>query len=279
MNKVRVARYLRDLNRLADYLKRVGVTSLSELSPQLLSSFVVDTAPKLAPNTRRDLCGVIRTFLRFLYRERIVDEDLSVTFEVPKLFRLSNVPRSITWGEVRRVLQTVDRRTVRGRRDYAILLMLVTYGLRACEVGNLTLDDIDWKNERLQIPDRKAGNCTAYPLAGIVAEALIDYLKNGRSETAERRFFLRVVAPQDPLGAGGVSASVALYLQKAGIKVHRAGSHSLRHTCVQRLIDAEFPLKTIGDYIGHRRPQSTEVYAKVAIETLREVAMGDGEAL
>jgi site-specific recombinase XerD len=131
MNKLTVARYLRYLNRLADFLKRVGVTSLSELSPQLLSSFVVETAPKFARNTRRDLCGVIRTFLRFLHRERILAEDLSVTFEVPKLFRLSNVPRSIAWAEVRRVLEAVDRRTMRGRRDYAILLMLVTYGLRA----------------------------------------------------------------------------------------------------------------------------------------------------
>jgi integrase/recombinase XerD len=279
MKKLTVARYFRELNRLADYLKRVGVSSLSELSPQLLSSFVVETAPKFAPNTRRDLCGVIRTFLRYLHRERILDEDLSVTFEIPKLFRLSNVPRSITWGEMRKVLKVVDRRTVRGRRDYAILLMLVTYGLRACEVANLTLDDIDWRHERLQIPNRKAGNCTAYPLAGVVAEALIDYLKNGRPETSERRLFLRVVAPAGPFGSGGVAASVAHYLQKAGIKVHRAGSHTLRHTCVQRLIDTEFPLKTIGDYVGHRRSQSTEAYAKVAIETLREVAIGDGEAL
>src|SRR5215472_16740521 len=138
MKKLTVARYLRELNRLADYLKRVGVTSVNELSPQLLSSFVVETAPKFAPNTRRDLCGVIRTFLRYLRRERIIAEDLSVTFEIPKLFRLSNVPRSITWGEVRKVLNVVDRRTVRGRRDYAILVMLVTYGLRACEVANLT---------------------------------------------------------------------------------------------------------------------------------------------
>ena len=99
-------RYLRELNRLADYLKRVGVSSLSEMSPQLLSSFVVDTAPKFAPNTRRDLCGVIRTFLRYLHRERILDEDLSVTFEIPKLFRLSNVPRSITWGEMRELLRS-----------------------------------------------------------------------------------------------------------------------------------------------------------------------------
>jgi len=76
------------------------------MSPQLLSSFVVDTAPKFAPNTRRDLCGVIRTFLRYLHRERILDEDLSVTFEIPKLFRLSNVPRSITWGEMRELLRS-----------------------------------------------------------------------------------------------------------------------------------------------------------------------------
>jgi len=279
MNKPTVACYHRYLNRLADYLKRIEVISLRDLSPQLLSSFVVEAVPGLARTTRRDLCGVIRTFLRFLYRERIAAEDLSVTFEVPRMFRLSNVPRSITWEEVRRVLEVVDRRTVRGRRDYAILLMLVTYGLRACEVAKLTLDDIEWKHERLQIPDRKAGNCTAYPLAGVVAEALIDYLKNGRPQTTERRFFLRVIAPHGPIGNGGVASSVALYLQKAGIKVHRGGSHTLRHTCVQRLIDAEFPLKTIGDYVGHRRSQSTEVYTKVAIATLREVAMGDGEAL
>src|SRR5260370_42545606 len=110
-----------------------------------------------------------------------------------------------------------------------MLRRVVTFGFGAWEVGKRTLDDIDWKRERLQIPDRKVGNCTAYPLAGVVAEALIEYLKNGRPETAERRFFLRVVAPQGPLGTGGVGASVALYLQKAGIKVHRAGSRTLRH--------------------------------------------------
>jgi len=76
-----------------------------------------------------------------------------------------------------------------------------------------------------------------------------------------------------------VAASVAHYFQRAGIRQHRAGSHTLRHTCVQRLIDAEFPLKSIGDYVGHRSPQSAEIYTEVAIATLREVAMGEGEAL
>jgi integrase len=68
-------------------------------------------------------------------------------------------------------------------------------------------------------------------------------------------------------------------LRKAGIKVARPGSHTFRHTCIQRLVDADFPLKTIGDYVGHRCPSSTEVYTKVAVETLRAVALGDGEEI
>jgi site-specific recombinase XerD len=159
------------------------------------------------------------------------------------------------------------------------LLFLVTYGLRAHEVAKLTLEDIDWKRERFQVPERKAGHATAYPLAGVVAEALIHYLKRGRPETEDRHLFFRVVAPRSPITPATVSSSVAFYLQKAGIQVRKGGSHTLRHTCVQHLVDAEFPLKTIGDYVGHRSPESTRIYTKVAIEALREVAMGDGEAL
>lgn len=206
-------------------------------------------------------------------------QDLSGAVEMPQMYRLANVPRSITWDEVRRLLEVVDRRTVRGRRDYAILLLLVTYGLRAHEVARLTLDDIDWKRERLQVTERKAGHATAYPLAGVVGEALIDYIKCSRPETADRHLFFRALAPRAPISAAAVSSSVAHYLHSAGIQVHRPGAHTLRHTCVQRLIDAEFPLKTIGDYVGHRSSQSTQIYTKVAIASLREVAMGDGEAL
>ena len=103
-------------------------------------------------------------------------KDISGVVEHPQTFRLSGIPRSITWEEVRRVLESVDRRTPTGRRDYAILLLLVTYGLRAREVAAPTLDDIDWRNERLRIPERKAGHSTAYPLSSVVGEAILDYL-------------------------------------------------------------------------------------------------------
>jgi len=274
-----ISRYLHHLNGFGAYLKRAGVTLLKELSPALLASFVIDSAPKWAPTSRVNFCSELRVFLRFCHRERIVGQDLSAAVEMPQVYRLAAVPRSITWDEVRRMLEVVDRRTVKGRRDYAILLLLVTYGLRAHEVSKLTLDDIDWERERLQVPERKAGHSTAYPLAGVIAEAIIDYLKQGRPETADRHLFIRTLAPRAPISNGAVSSSVAVYLKKAGIQVHRPGAHTLRHTCVQRLVDAEFPLKTIGDYVGHRSSQSTQIYTKVAMASLREVAMGDGEAL
>jgi site-specific recombinase XerD len=233
----------------------------------------------MARTSRRDLCGVLRVFLRYCHRERIVSQDLSAAVEMPQIYRLADVPRSITWDEVRRMLEAVERRTVRGRRDYAILLLLVTYGLRAHEIVKLTLDDIDWKRERFQVPERKAGHWSVYPLAAVVADALIDYLKNGRPQTTDRHLFFRTVAPRHPITSAAISSSTALYLRKAGIRVHRPGAHTLRHTCVQRLIDAEFPLKTIGDYVGHRSADSTKIYTKVSIAALREVAMGDGEAL
>jgi integrase/recombinase XerD len=193
------------------------------------------------------------------------------------VYRLSTVPRSITWAEVGAVRGGIDRRTPSGRRDYAMLLLVVTYGLRAREISGLSLDDIDWKRERLAIPERKAGHSTAFPLSPAVGAALADYLQHGRPETADRHVFFRAAAPVRPIGTAAVSCRARDYLLKAGIQVPRPGSHTLRHTCVQRLVDGGFPLKTIGDFVGHRSAKSTEVYAKVDVENLREVALGDGE--
>ena len=268
------------LDRFEAYLRRIGVESIQALSPAILSAFVVERAGTgLAKSTVRDCAGVLRVFLRYAHREGVLASDLSAAVGWPQVYRLSNIPRCISWADVNRVLAGVDRRTEAGRRDYAILLLLVTYGLRGREVAALTLDDVDWKRERLAIPERKAGHSTAFPLSVVVGEALLDYLQHGRPETSDRHVFFRSVAPRRPIGTAAVSSRAAHYLLKAGIDVPRPGSHTLRHSAVQRLVDADFDLKTIGDFVGHRSPRSTEVYAKVAVEALREVALGDGEAV
>jgi site-specific recombinase XerD len=274
-----VLHYRHHLGRFEDYLRRIGLTELSALSPAVLGAFVVEQSRRLARTSVRDLCGVLRVFLRYLHRERVVSKDLTAAVESPQTYRLATLPRSITWEAVRRMLETVDRRTAAGRRDYAILLLLVTYGLRAREVAALTLDDIDWKRDRLRIPERKAGHSTAYPLSSTVGQALLAYLRDGRPATTARQVFFRVMAPPMPLTTAAVSSRASAYLHRAGIDAPRLGSHTLRHTCVQRLVDAELPFKMIGDYVGHRAPESTEIYTKVAVEALREVALGDGEAI
>ncbi len=273
-----IAGYRHHLSRLEAYLARIGVRRLSELSPAILSAFIAERAGSgLAKVSLCECCAVLRVFLRYAHREGVIASDLSGAIDGPQVYRLSSIPRSISWEEVGRVLAGVDRRTPCGKRDWAILMLLVTYGLRSREVAALTLDDIDWRRERLAVPERKAGHSTAFPLSASVGEALVDYLRHGRPPTKERRVFFRAVAPVVPMSADAVSGRARHYLLKAGIDVFRPGSHTLRHTCVQRLVDADFALKTIGDFVGHRSAKSTEIYTKVAVEQLRQVALGDGE--
>ena len=278
LRPVSILAYRISLDRFEDYLVRIGVTELSVVSPTLLAAFVAERrATGLAKTTVRQTCGALRVFLRYAHREGVLARDLSDTVQWPQVYRLSDVPRSISWAEVERVLAGVDRRTDCGKRDYAILLLLVSYGLRGREIAALTLDDIDWKRERLAIPERKAGHSTAFPLSAVVGAALVDYLRNARPATSDRHVFFRTMAPVQPIEAAAVCSRARHYLLKAGVEVPRPGSHTLRHTCVQRLVDADFSLKTIGDFVGHRSPASTQIYGKVAVEPLRRVALGDGE--
>ncbi|MCL6449521.1 MAG: site-specific integrase [Armatimonadetes bacterium] len=278
LKEATIDHYRSNLRSFENYLQEINLHEPHNLSPVILSGFVTNSSGlcKTSLGTR---CTALRVFLRYLYRERIIAKDLSSTLDSPRMYRLSSIPRSITWDEVNRMLETVDRRTPIGKRDFAILLLLVTYGLRAREIAALTLDDIDWRRERLRVPERKADHFTAYPLSPIVGTAILDYLQHGRPKTSDRHIFFQVMAPYRPMTFSGVSGRASHYLQKAGIPVSRPGSHTLRHTCVQRLVDADFSLKAIGDYVGHRSAKSTEVYVKVDVEALREIGSGVGEEI
>ena len=267
--------YLRSFEQ---YLGQVGVTQLVELSPALISEFIAERSRSgMATASVGLLCGALRGFLRYAYRQGVLASDLSRTVDRPRTYRLSDIPRSISPAEVSQVLASVDRSSTRGKRDYAALLLLATYGLRSREIAAMTLDHVDWKRERLSVPGRKGGHSTAFPLSTSVGEALVDYLQHARPQSAERHVFFMAFAPVRPISHVAVSKLATKYLLKAGIEVPRPGSHTLRHSCVQRLVDADFSLKTIGDFVGHRSPKSTEIYTKVAVEALREIALGDGE--
>lgn len=254
-------------------MRRAGATRVRA------GRFLAERRTHLCARSLVITCAVLRAFCRYLYRERLAPRDFSAIVEGPTAYRLSGIPRAITADDVHCTLSIIDRRSRVGKRDYAMLLVLVVYGLRAREVAALTLDDIDWHASVFHVRARKAGHEATYPLAVEVGEGVLDYLQQGRPQSADRHLFLRTVAPQGAVTARIVADRATHALRQAGIDVARPGSHTLRHSCAQRLVDAEFSLKVIGDYLGHRRASSTRIYSKVGLEALRDVALGDGEVL
>src|SRR3984893_1760090 len=220
--------YQHYLRRVERYLDQVECRDLGALALPVVTGFVTTTAQEFGSRAMVCLASTLRVFLRYANREGVLRRDLSKLIEVPQHYRLADIPRSIGWDSVQKMLDQVDRRTAVGRRDYTMLLLMVTYGLRAREVAALTLDDIDWKRDRLHVRERKANHTTAYPLAPVIGEVIIDYLKNGRPHAQSRVLFWRHLAPRSPLTHAAVSSVASKYLHKAGIPVSRPGSHTLR---------------------------------------------------
>ena len=266
--------------KFLDYLWGKNIKQLRSLKPELIFEFITTEGKHYTRRTMSSRCSMLRVFLSYLYRHGVIFKDLSTIVVAPRMYRYESCPRFLTDADIRAVLSVVNQNTPKGRRDYAMMLMLVTYGLRGIEVIRLQLDDIDWHNNTLCIRTRKAGNNTVYPLALSVGEAILDYLQKDRPKSNDRHVFLSVKAPYQPLVyTYSIGYQIRKYMALAGIKVDRPGTHTFRYSCAQKLLEHGMPLKTIGDYLGHRLPATTQGYTKIAINQLREVALGYGEEL
>ena len=266
------------LSRFEAWLGRAGVTGLHELSPPLLSAYTADrSGAGLAKTTVREGCGVLRVFLRYARREGVLSRDLAEAVEWPQAYRLSTLPRSISWEDVGRV-RRASRIQAHDSGDRRLRDHAAAGHLRAAPPGivAVTLDDIDWKRGRLAVPERKGAHSTAFPFSGTAGEAVAGYLRDGRPQTGDRQCLFRVVAPVAPIAGRSCLTSPAAICWSPGRR-SPARSHTLRHSAVQRLADKGFDRQDDRDFVGHRSPASTDIYAKVAVESLREVALGDGE--
>jgi integrase/recombinase XerD len=264
---------------LMEYLITEELGDFQALCPNLIHRFIASQGKRYCRYTLRQRCSMLRRFLSFLYRRGIVSLDLAAAVVAPRVYQHEQCPRFLTRAEIDTVLGTMDRRTPMGKRDYAMLLLLATYGLRGNEVVRLRLDDIEWRNDVFHVRRRKAGNSSSYPLSAAVGEAILAYLQEVRRTSPHREVFLILHAPYTPLAAGSLHTQVKYYFGLAGIRVARPGTHSFRYSCAQRLFEQGMPLKTIGDFLGHRDSNSTERYTKIALDQLREVSTGDGEEL
>ncbi len=226
--------------------------------------------------TRTAVASCLRSFLRYLHAEGVVPKDLSRLVSGPVLYKFEDIPRAFTEEQVKTILDTTRRDTTPvGLRDYAILMLLATYGLRAGEVVQLRLDDIDWRTEKLRVRQSKTGNELFLPLVPAVGNALLNYLRRGRPQTELREVVLHARAPLGPFrGGSSLHSVVAHRLKEAGIQVQgRHGPHAFRFARAVSLLRGTVPLKIIGDLLGHRSAESTEVYLRLATDDLRAVSI------
>lgn len=212
----------------------------------------------------------LRAFLRFCFVEGLIDTDLSAAALTMTGRRRSSLPKGISRNDAVALLASCDRRGSIGRRDFAVLLVLVRLGLRAGEVARLTLDDVDWRAGGIVVHG-KGSRVDRLPLPTDVGEAIVGYLQRGRPRTSHREVFVRALAPTAPLTRGGVSFIVRRACRRAAIA--EVGAHRLRHTVASEMLAGGVSLSEIGEVLRHRDASSTAVYARVDLETLRNVAL------
>ena len=218
-------------------------------------------------------------FLRFAERRFGCKQGLAEAFALPYYRREQTIPKGLNRDEALRLLATTNGDGPTDVRDHAILMLLITYGFRSGEICGLRLEDIHWQSDTLQVRCPKPGRTSLYPLSSSVGYAIARYLRDVRFAASTRIVFLTLKAPMRPLNGSSLYALVARRMQMAGISAKRSGPHALRHCAAQFLLDHDFSLKQIGDYLGHRSPASTSIYTKVNLKLLRQVVDVDLEGL
>ena len=239
-----------------------------------VDKFVEALSARLSRRTVAGLCSSLRCFLRFLQVAGRIRHDLASCVVAPRFRSDERPPRALPWASVQRILRVIPRDDAIGRRDYAMLLLMATYGLGAGEVVGLCLDDIDWRAKVLRARRPKTDVPLELPLLPGVAQALTAYIRRGRPGHVDTRaIFVRSDLPHDRIGTGAVRHKVREYARAAGITDAIVGAHVFRHSHATRQIDAGANPKVVSDILGHRRPSSTSVYVRVALRRLRTVAL------
>ncbi len=219
------------------------------------------------------LVGTLRRFLRYCAMHRYTRMDFSGMVPPVRRYRHASLPKGVDDSALERVLGAIDKQTPNGARDYAIMVLMMAYGLRGVSAAELLLDDIDWQRSQIRIRAQKGGKEVVLPLMGAVGDALIGYLRQRFTKTPFREIFLTVKAPVRPLNSLVISNLVRGYMKKAGISMAGAGSRTLRHSWAIRALADDSPIKSIADVLGHRYIDTTFIYAKADLKTLREVAL------
>lgn len=247
---------------------------LSELSAERVETFFIGYAKDKGRAARRSMQAALRTFFRFCVHAGYMARRLEHAVPTLRSYQLSQVPRGLSETQAQKVLCAVDRSTKVGRRDYAILQLLHSYGVRGGQVRALRLADVRWAQDQILFRAMKNGKDTLLPLTAEVGESLLDYVQNARPPGCFPEIFLTCRAPYHPLPASNaLSAIVERRIRAARMDVASHGAHAFRHGFATRMVAEGHSIKAVADVLGHRHLATTFLYTKVDFNALKEVAL------
>ena len=242
---------------------------LDALTTADVTRAILAESASLSVGAAQYFVAALRSFLRFCSFEGLVATDLSAAALAVTGRRRSSLPNGISPQDAQALMRSCDRREAVGRRDFAVIVVLLRLGLRASEVAGLRLDDLDWRAAEVVVRG-KGRRDSRLPLPTDVGEAIAAWLQRGRPKTTSREVFLSVQAPIIAVGRGAVGCIVRNACVRAGVA--KVGPHRLRHTMACEMVNRGVPLREIGQVLRHRSLGSTAIYARVDLTQLRRLA-------
>ena len=234
-------------------------------------NFILAVSRRQGQARTRSTVNAVRMFLRFLAAYGYCSADLVGAVPGIAKWRLAYLPRYIDAADITRLIGACDPNCAAGSRDRAIILLLVRLGLRAGDVRDLLLADIDWSQGRIRVVGK--GRCeSCLPLPQEVGDAVWHYLEHFRPRIDDAHVFVRVHAPFGPLPSSGpISKLVRRAIERAGIKAPSMGAHVLRHSAATAMLRQGVSLDIVGAVLRHRCIESTAHYAKVDVAMLSSI--------
>lgn len=245
---------------LADREAAGGELALETLDVAAINEYLLRASARVTVSSAQAIVNGLRSLLRFLHVDGLIDRDLAVAVPSVAKWRLASLVKALDASSVMRLLDGCDRRTAVGRRDFAILMLLSRLGLRIGEVAALRLEDLDWRAGEVVVCG-KGSRQERLPLPVDVGEAIVDWLRHGRPHCESRFVFTRARAPHEGLHSASPNDVVHSACKRAGLP--GIGAHRLRHTAATEMLRAGSSLREVGQVLRHRSSEVTSIYAKV----------------
>jgi site-specific recombinase XerD len=256
------------------FLTNKGVTKMSSINQVYIFSFIKSLpAKRLAVN--HSILGVVKAFLQYAFEEQLISTDYSKIIQRDNYKQQPKVPSVFSVEEIKCLLQSIDRGSPSGKRDYVIILLASKLGMRASDIASLKFENFNWDKRFIHFAQLKTNKEVILPLLPEIGNAIIDYLKYGRPESNDSYCFLQLVGPYKAICSNDVGRIVQSQMQRAGIntKNRKHGPHALRHSFATNMLQNKTLLPVISEALGHSHTDSTMHYLRIDNDQLRQCAL------